>query len=378
MLAGPSLVYGQCCQTKVVTGMADPNLDDTYTLAPNPVATIEPVCIDGCVYTRDNPGSTGDEYCFKNEQSNGAVQCQAGTTVSLQSLETQKSGLENDVRQLENEVQALEVDETTAEELNTELDKVDDKIEELTSDGTTVGSGRVQRQAPTNCDEIADIIEALADQSKTNAERLALVKRILQTTITKCKSKDKLTKTKVKIKIVKTETGVRIKLILKKKTKAKNDIVEKKKLIVKIQIQIGVITGSTPLPPLTDGPGGESSLKPTGEIGVSLKPTGEIGVSIKPTGEIAIPMNSTGEIAIPMNSTGEQAVSVKPTGEIGVSMKPPGEIAVAMNSTGQQAVEMKPTGQQAVEMTSGGSTMSAGQKAVPVTEDLGQFTAGQF
>merc|ERR1711892_72965 len=355
LLAGPSLVYGQCCQTKVVTGMTDPNLDDTYTLAPNPVAALEGVCIDGCIYTRDNPGSPGDEYCFKNEQSNGAVQCQAGTTVSLQSLETQKSGLENDVRQLEAEVRDLEFDETTAEELNTELDKVDDKIEELTSDGTTVGSGRVQRQAPTNCDEIADIIEDLADQSKTNAERLALVKRILQTTITKCKSEDKLTKTKVKIKIVKTETGVRIKLILKKKTKAKNDIAEKKKLIIKINIQIGVITGSTPLPPLTDGPGGESSLKPTGEIGVSMKPTGEI--------------------AIPMNSTGEQAVSIKPTGEIGVSMKPPGEIAVPMNSTGQQAVEMKPTGQQAVEMTSGGSTMSAGQKAAPVTEDLGQSTA---
>merc|ERR1711892_943597 len=327
LLAGPSLVYGQCCQTKVVTGMTDPNLDDTYTLAPNPVAALEGVCIDGCIYTRDNPGSPGDEYCFKNQQSNGAVQCQAGTTVSLQSLETQKSGLENDVRQLEEEVQALEVDETTAEELNTELDKVDDKIEELTSDGTTVGSGRLQRQAPTNCDEIADIIEDLADQSKTNAERLALVKRILQTTITKCKSEDKLTKTKIKIKTVKTETGVRIKLILKRKTKAKADIVEKKKLIIKIQIQIGVITGSTPLPPLTDGPGGE--------IGVSMKPTGEIGVSMKPTGEIAVPMNSTG----------------------------------------QQAVEMKPTGQQAVEMTSGGSTMSAGQKAAPVTEDLGQSTA---
>merc|ERR1711892_1335891 len=351
LLAGPSLVYGQCCQTKVVTGMTDPNLDDTYTLALNPGAELEDVCIDGCGYTRANPGSAGDEYCFKNQQSNGAVQCQQ----SLQSLETQKSGLENDVRQLEAEVRDLEFDETTAEELNTELDKVDDKIEELTSDGTTVGSGRLQRQAPTNCDEIADIIEDLADQSKTNAERLALVKRILQTTITKCKSEDKLTKTKVKIKIVKTETGVRIKLILKKKTKAKNDIAEKKKLIIKINIQIGVITGSTPLPPLTDGPGGESSLKPTGEIGVSMKPTGEI--------------------AIPMNSTGEQAVSVKPTGEIGVSMKPPGEIAVPMNSTGQQAVEMKPTGQQAVEMTSGGSTMSAGQKAAPVTEDLGQSTA---
>merc|ERR1712106_1089308 len=378
MLAGPSLVYGQCCQTKVVTGMTDPNLDDTYTLAPNPVAALEGVCIDGCVYTRDNPGSPGDEYCFKNEQSNGAVQCQAGTTVSLQSLETQKSGLENDVRQLEDEVKALEADETDAGELDTELDKVDAKVEELTSDGTTVGSGRVQRQAPTSCDEIADIIEDLADPSKTNAERLALAKRILQTTITKCKSKDKLTKTKVKIKIVKTETGVRIKLILKKKTKAKNDIVEKKKLIVKIQIQIGVITGSTPLPPLTDGPGGESSLKPTGEIGVSLKPTGEIGVSIKPTGEIGVSMKPPGEIAVPMNSTGEQAVSIKPTGQIGVSMKPTGQIAVPMNSTGQQAVEMKPTGQQAVEMTLGGSTMSAGQKAVPVTEDLGQFTAGQF
>ena len=46
------------------------------TLAGDRGGKPEPVCIDGCVYTRDNPGSAGDEYCFKNEQSNGAVQCQ--------------------------------------------------------------------------------------------------------------------------------------------------------------------------------------------------------------------------------------------------------------------------------------------------------------
>eukprot|EP00091_Calanus_sinicus_P002824 TRINITY_DN12956_c0_g1_i4.p1 TRINITY_DN12956_c0_g1~~TRINITY_DN12956_c0_g1_i4.p1 ORF type:complete len:243 (-),score=75.14 TRINITY_DN12956_c0_g1_i4:500-1228(-) len=222
LLPGPGLVEGQstCCPTKVVKGMN--GLDDTYTLADGkkPPSADEGVCADGCVYTRTNPDDAGDEYCFKNMQAPGSVQCQdATTTPSVTNLESQKSALENEVTDLENEVRNLEADETDANTLNTELNNVDAKVDELTADATTP-AGRVRRQdGPTTCDEIADIIEQIADPNKSNAERLTLVRQILATKITRCKSKDKLTKTKVKIKTVKTETGERIKIILKKRPK---------------------------------------------------------------------------------------------------------------------------------------------------------------
>ena len=36
----------------------------------------EDVCVDGCIYTRANESHVGEEYCFKNEQSEGFLQCQ--------------------------------------------------------------------------------------------------------------------------------------------------------------------------------------------------------------------------------------------------------------------------------------------------------------
>ena len=57
-------------------------LDDTYNLSDGktPPSEDEDVCRDGCVYTRTNPdaGDEDDEYCFKNMQSEGSVQCQVG------------------------------------------------------------------------------------------------------------------------------------------------------------------------------------------------------------------------------------------------------------------------------------------------------------
>merc|ERR1712123_554693 len=223
------------------------------------------------------PGTPDDEYCFKTEPTDGIVQCQdttgaVGTTEGLTSLQSQKSLLEDEVSNLETEVADLEAEEIAAASLSSGLDEVDTKIEELTAAGTTP-VGRVQRQADTPCDDLAVIIEQLADAT-TTAKRLLLVQQILSTEITKCKSITKLSKTKVKIKVVMTETGVRIKFILKEKTKKKGEIAEKKILIIKITAKIEAIVGPTAKPP-----------QPTGEVEITLKPTGEIEVSLKPTGE---------------------------------------------------------------------------------------------
>merc|ERR1712106_81957 len=346
LLGGPSLVWSQsCCPTKIVSGMDVTDLDGTYSFVENRGENVDDPCIDGCVYTKTT-GPADDEYCFKTEPTDGNVQCQdagtVGTTPSVQSLNTQKSALEDEVKILENEVETLEAAKNEADDLNSGLDDVDAKIEELTAEGTTP-VGRVQRQIPESCDDLADIIEELAIASKTNAERLVLVKRILSSNIQKCVSKTKLTKTKVKIKVVKTETGVRIKFIVTKKTKKEGEIIKKKKQIIIITLQIDDIVGNTAKPPNTTGQGAvEITLKPTGEIEVTLKPTGEQAVSMAATGEQAVSIipggatnAPTGEIEVPMNSTGQQAVEIKPTG--------------------QQAVEIKPTGQQAVEITNGGS-----------------------
>merc|ERR1712106_855794 len=364
LLAGPSLVWSECCPTKIVTGMVDNTLDGTYTLDGDRGGDIVDPCIDGCVYTK--PGTPDDEYCFKTEPTDGIVQCQdttgaVGTTESLTSLQSQKSLLEDEVSNLETEVADLEAEEIAAASLSSGLDEVDTKIEELTAEGTTP-VGRVQRQAATPCDDLAGIIEDLAEAT-TTAKRLILVQQILSTEITKCKSKTKLIKTKVKIKVVMTETGARITFILKEKKKKKGEIAVKKTLIIKITVQIEEIVGNTAKPP---NPTVEITLKPTGEIEVSLKPTGEPGgeqaVSVEPTGEQAVSVEPTGEqavsiilggatnaptgeIGVPMNSTGQQAVEIKPTGQQAVEIKP----------TGQQAVEINPTGQQAVGITNGGS-----------------------
>merc|ERR1711892_389075 len=338
LLAGPSLVWSLCCPTKIVTGMVDDTLDGTYTFDGDRVVPPEDEdsCIDGCVYTK--PGTPDDEYCFKTEQSGGIVQCQdttgaVGTTPSVTSLQSQKSLLEDEVANLETEVADLEAEEIAAASLSSGLDEVDTKIEELTAEGTTP-VGRVQRQADTPCDDLAVIIEQLADAT-TTAKRLILVQQILSTKITKCTSKTKLSKTKVKIKVVMTDTGARITFILKEKTRKKGEIAIKKKQIIKITVQIEAIVGNTAKPP-----------NPTGEVEITLKPTGEIEVSLKPTGEPG------GEQAVSLEPTGEQAVSVILGG---ATNAPTGEIEVPMNSTGQQAVEINPTGQQAVGITNGGS-----------------------
>merc|ERR1711970_705283 len=337
LLLGASRVQGQsvCCPLLVVSNLGD--LDDTYTLSEDRGGKPEDVCNDGCVYTRDNPDSPDDEYCFKSE------------------------------------VADLEADEAAANDLNTALDEVDAKVDELTAESTTPAGGRVRRQesVPETCDDLADIIEQLADEEKTNAERLALVQLILGTTIKKCISKDKLTKTKIKIKKVKTETGERIKIIVKTKNRKTKEI-EKKKLVIKIiDKHVEENSGKTDKPPKPTGEGPMSmnpegvTMDPTGQEPITMDPTGQEPINMestgKPTGQQPVEMGSTGEptgqqpidIGATGKPTGQQAVEIdvtgKPTGQQAIEIDPTGqqavEIAVEIDPTGQQAVEIKPTGQ---------------------------------
>merc|ERR1711970_287649 len=371
LLLGASRVQGQsvCCPLLVVSNLGD--LDDTYTLSEDRGGKPEDVCNDGCVYTRDNPDSPDDEYCFKSEVTEGEAQCQ--DTAAL------KTNLEAEVAALESEVADLEADEAAANDLNTALDEVDAKVDELTAESTTPAGGRVRRQesVPETCDELADIIEQLADEGKTNAERLALVQLILGTTIKKCVSKDKLTKTKIKIKKVKTETGERIKIIIKTKNRKTKEI-EKKKLVIKIiDKHVEENSGKTDKPPKPTGETGEGPVSMNPE-GVTVDPTGQEPINMestgKPTGQQPVEMGGTGE------PTGQQPVEMggtgKPTGqqavEIGATGKPTGQQAVEIGATGkptgQQAVEIgvtgKPTGQQAVEINITGKP--TGQQAVEI------------
>ena len=145
--------------------------------------------MDGCVYTRSNASHAGEEYCFKNEDMGGVMECQAiDTDKTTDDIENEKSNIEEENRQLEEELAQEEAEGEQAEELSKNLDSVDSKIEELTSE-----SGRQVRQVPTSCDEIADLVEAL-EAATTVVERITIVNNILQTKITKCTTSDKLLK----------------------------------------------------------------------------------------------------------------------------------------------------------------------------------------
>ena len=52
------------------------DLDDVYTLKVEVADKPEEICVDGCVYTRSNASNAGEEYCFKNQQSEGSLVCQ--------------------------------------------------------------------------------------------------------------------------------------------------------------------------------------------------------------------------------------------------------------------------------------------------------------
>ena len=93
------------------------------------------------------------------------------------------------------------------------------------------------------------MIEALVTAS-TVADRLSIVKEILQSTITRCTDKTKLSTVKIKVKNVKEENGdVLVKIRLRIKTKRKKIKDNKIKITIIFQAQILIQN-----PPLTQPP----------------------------------------------------------------------------------------------------------------------------
>ena len=59
------------------------DLDDVYTLKVEVADKPEEICVDGCVYTRSNASNAGEEYCFKNENTNGTLECQVSIYINV-------------------------------------------------------------------------------------------------------------------------------------------------------------------------------------------------------------------------------------------------------------------------------------------------------
>ena len=94
--------------------------------------------MDGCVYTRSNASHAGEEYCFKNEDIGGVMECQAiDTDKTTDDIENEKSNIEEENRQLEEELVADQKEEDDAAELDGQLGDVDNKVEQLTSSSSS-------------------------------------------------------------------------------------------------------------------------------------------------------------------------------------------------------------------------------------------------
>jgi len=319
------------------------DLDDVYSLKEEVADKPEEICVDGCVYTRANASNSGEEYCFKNEKSSGSFECQNLEDVAS----LNKTAIEEETRQLEEELVADQKEEDDATELDGALGDVDNKVEQLTS-----STSRSVRAVPETCDQMADLISALA-MATSIAERLSIVKEILQSKITRCTDKSKLSTVKIKIKTVKKENGeVLVKIRLRVREKKKKIKANKIKLILIIQWQnppstfppSGSSTQTRPTSPIphsstTVSPDGEEPVPitpgPDGEEPVPITPGGEEPVPITPGGEEPVPITSGGEEPVPITSGGEEPVPITSGGEEPVPLTPASEepVAVTMEAT---------------------------------------------
>merc|ERR1719412_1458605 len=94
-----------CCEVRIVSNMGD--LDDVYQLKEDLGVEQKPedICFDGCIYTRVNDSHTGEEYCFKNENIGGFLECQAiQVDATAEDIQSQKANIEAETAELEQEV----------------------------------------------------------------------------------------------------------------------------------------------------------------------------------------------------------------------------------------------------------------------------------
>merc|ERR1711915_642985 len=354
----PSLVWGQCssCPVQNVTGMG--NLDGLYVLNKTVGSPPEPVCVDGCVYTRSNSENEDDLYCFKSEASPGNAECQDSGAAS--------NKLQEEINDLEDQKQAVHEEENKAREVESKLQDVDEKVNNLTSENREfIRNRHNRRQATTDpvatCDGIADLIIKMDDDELSDTEVLNIIQQILSTKITKCKSKTKLEVTKVKIKQKKTRQGEKIILIVKRKDRITKEIEKKKIVLDNLDILIEELKKSTtPMrPPASGKPtGGQTEGMTDGELPVEIT-DGELPVEIT-DGEMTTVDFSDGEM--PQEITdGEMPVEIT-DGEIPVEIGDGGEKPVEVTDDGEKPVEVTDDGEKPMEIT------DQGEKPVGVTD----------
>merc|ERR1711971_326292 len=231
-----------CCDVQIVDGQGD--VDGTYMLNSSPSASLEEVCLDSCIYTKigDEPGR---EDCFKGTNLPGSVECSAlptespvtGSTEapSEESLQEDISNLDARIAQDEAEFQELQEQEAEAEELESGLDDVSTKIDELLEGGRRQKRQGEETSTPiapaSSCQEIAQLVEEMETETETK-----IVTKITTTTVISCtdeNDKQFLIVKKEKIKNVliqvKSETDEIKNEIRKEKTKVSLKIVKNKK-----------------------------------------------------------------------------------------------------------------------------------------------------
>ena len=132
----------KCCSTKVVKKADDSSLDGTYTLA-SEGAKREEICIDGCVYKKEDR-----EYCFISKpvsESASEVTCEDGPTQSLTEAAVQAK---EEADKAKAEIEAADASIKAAEEASSALDALN--LNDF------LASGRSKRQ---NIDISADGIQ---------------------------------------------------------------------------------------------------------------------------------------------------------------------------------------------------------------------------
>merc|ERR1719245_871527 len=405
---------GNCCPVRVISNMGD--LDDVYTLKEELAASPEPVCVDGCVYTRNNASHTGEEYCFKNELNDGSLECQALPEKSSEEIAQENESLRNENIQLENEIKEEQKAEAEATELGDKLNDVDNKIDELTP-SSTLSSRMDKRDVPSTCEELVSAIVTMATTTNVT-ERLIIVREILQSPITRCSDSSQLLNVKARVKAVKTETN-ELKVKIKLRIKIKSDKIKANKIKITININLqDIIENPRPTQPLRSTTSGaiiqsttkqfeSTTANPTREtesqgtagvqsttgilfgssstqrtstnrpiISTSDSPFGEASSTVGTTEQPSQSTSSSvtdGEEPVLINEIddGEEPVEIVEGGEEPVLIILGGEEPTTVTPGGEEPVTITPGGEEPVPVTPGGEeplpVAPGGEEPVPIT-----------
>ena len=149
----------KCCSTKVVKKADDSSLDGTYTLA-SEGAKREEICIDGCVYKKEDR-----EYCFISKpvsESASEVTCEDGPTQSLTEAAVQAK---EEADKAKAEIEAADASIKAAEEASSALDAL--------NFNDFLASGRSKRQNTNTIDAPPGTDVSIQSTSQTSNDNNA-------------------------------------------------------------------------------------------------------------------------------------------------------------------------------------------------------------